>query len=78
MWCRCSQLGYLTYLSGIVSAAEHPKAGLIKNMEKGVMADEGDEPQGRRSKTPIGSDNRKMEAHRYAGTTHKQFVVHAI
>lgn len=44
-------------------AAEHPKAGLLRNMDKGVMADNGDELTGR-SNTPDG--NRKMEAHRSA------------
>ncbi len=52
------------YLPAFLPAAEHPKAGLIKNMDKGVLADDGDDPLGRRSKTPNGSNTRKMEAHR--------------
>lgn len=55
-------------MSAFLPAAEHPKAGLLKNMDKGVLADDGDDPLARRSKTPNGGATRKMEAHRWVVT----------
>jgi hypothetical protein len=56
----CAVLCTVRYVPG-----EHPKAGLIKNMERGVLGDDGDDegPDGRRSKTPEVA--MKLEAHRW-------------
>ncbi|WIA30390.1 hypothetical protein OEZ86_000476 [Tetradesmus obliquus] len=49
------------------ASSEHPKAGLMKNMERGVLGDDGDDQaaDGRRSKTPEVC-MKKLEANRKA------------
>lgn len=48
---------------------EHPKAGLMKDMERGVLGDDGDDEaaDGRRSKTPEVC-MKKLEANRWGAT----------